>query len=372
MKFVAFGACGAALLGMANAACPNQCSGHGMCNEVDRCQCFSRVGTSRGELEGWTGADCSLRTCPAGVGHGALATGTNSISSPKGVAGFTPGPGQEANSKHALEVFVSNEVLSTNDVAVDLEVASVSGSQHDLTVIFKYKMADAPYYGLPVTARWDQDDSTANAYSSAATAHNIRPLGTDTGLYVYFNLDGVLPAEINQYDHYAINVTRNEGMQWLMTEDNSAHQMVECSGHGQCMRATGSCSCSYGFDGDACQRILPWKLSGVGTSIKQVASDADDAAGNIGIDYNDAWDSDLSLIQVCDSGNFGPHCRFRECPSGADPMGGFDADGNAAATNTAGPHMPCSGRGRCHNGVGRCFCNRGFHGAACEMIKNPQ
>ena len=39
-------------------ACPNSCSGHGICNYPTRvCKCFT----------GFTGGDCSLRTCPKGA-----------------------------------------------------------------------------------------------------------------------------------------------------------------------------------------------------------------------------------------------------------------------------------------------------------------
>jgi hypothetical protein len=36
--------------------CPNLCSGHGRCVEVNRCECFGS----------WSGGDCSLRRCPDG------------------------------------------------------------------------------------------------------------------------------------------------------------------------------------------------------------------------------------------------------------------------------------------------------------------
>eukprot|EP00984_Skeletonema_dohrnii_P000629 scaffold195_cov118-Skeletonema_dohrnii-CCMP3373.AAC.1 len=46
-------------LGLARAACPNQCSGHGDCGPHDMCTCDRN----------WQGADCSLRTCPFGRAH---------------------------------------------------------------------------------------------------------------------------------------------------------------------------------------------------------------------------------------------------------------------------------------------------------------
>lgn len=47
----------AALAGVANAYCPNSCSGHGDCGDNDKCICQSM----------WTTQDCSQRECPYGI-----------------------------------------------------------------------------------------------------------------------------------------------------------------------------------------------------------------------------------------------------------------------------------------------------------------
>ena len=56
------------VLGMAAAACPNSCSGHGTCSAHDKCTCYIRKdGTTDANgdaVPAWIGADCSLRTCP--------------------------------------------------------------------------------------------------------------------------------------------------------------------------------------------------------------------------------------------------------------------------------------------------------------------
>ena len=40
-----------------DAFCSSRCSGHGLCEEFRKCKCF----------DGWTGGDCSQRTCPSHI-----------------------------------------------------------------------------------------------------------------------------------------------------------------------------------------------------------------------------------------------------------------------------------------------------------------
>ena len=89
-------------------ACPNQCSGHGRCTNYaaqfssgmaqrtkvpltfqpsfgydisvpkkDSCTCFTKLGFDGSEVYAWTGADCSLKTCPYGHSHGGAAAANN-------------------------------------------------------------------------------------------------------------------------------------------------------------------------------------------------------------------------------------------------------------------------------------------------------
>jgi hypothetical protein len=56
--------------------------------------------------------------------------------------------------------------------------------------------------------------------------------------------------------------------------DGTAHNLEECSGKGICNRATGTCKCSTGFTGNACQRSkCPNDCSGHGQcmSMKRLA-----------------------------------------------------------------------------------------------------
>jgi hypothetical protein len=56
-----------ALFGLAAAACPNGCSGNGICGANDKCSCH----------QNWQGSDCSLRTCTFTLAWADTADGTN-------------------------------------------------------------------------------------------------------------------------------------------------------------------------------------------------------------------------------------------------------------------------------------------------------
>ena len=66
------------------AMCPNQCSGHGTCTSdpKDSCVCYVRRETydefgTFDDVPAWTGADCSLRTCPKGYAWAATPQANN-------------------------------------------------------------------------------------------------------------------------------------------------------------------------------------------------------------------------------------------------------------------------------------------------------
>merc|ERR1719174_3249094 len=54
-------------MGSAIAACPNGCSGNGICGANDKCSCY----------QNWQGPDCSLRTCTYSLAWADTADGTN-------------------------------------------------------------------------------------------------------------------------------------------------------------------------------------------------------------------------------------------------------------------------------------------------------
>ena len=63
------------LLATAVAYCPNGCNGQGTCGANDKCTCYLRADVTTDPA--YTGADCSLRTCPKGTAWVDAATATN-------------------------------------------------------------------------------------------------------------------------------------------------------------------------------------------------------------------------------------------------------------------------------------------------------
>jgi len=133
---------------------------------------------------------------------------------------------------------------------------------------------------------------------------------------------------------------------------NDLHPYVECSNKGICDRQTGMCDCFIGYDGIACQRMeCPDECNGRGMCypLRILAS-------KVGRKYDDPWDASKSVGCFCDIGFRGSACELFECPSQADPQGGF---GNSEGRD-------CSGRGMCDYDTGKCRCFVGFFGDACE------
>jgi hypothetical protein len=350
-----------ASLWAASALCPNSCSGNGFCNEVDRCVCFSRVGTKSGEKMSYTGADCSQRVCPFAPAHDAIATKTQSNSDFEfeGRVGLV---GASATSEERLNVMVANRLPQKRDLNVEVEViaATYGGTP---TVTWRYKFTDHQrYFGTPLVA------TSGAAASAPEEAAQLLLGGADTGVFVWWDMAGIASSNVQVTDRYFFNVTWHDNSHFVASDPDTAHQAAECAGRGACDRATGLCKCDAGFEGEACQRrSCPSGCSGHGVclTLKRAAGEAlDDPTA-----YNSAWDSDVSTTCQCDDGYRGPDCSKQECPSGPDPLGGFGGDG-VDALGATGPAMDCSGRGICNYDTGLCKCAKGFYGEACEKQTN--
>lgn len=128
---------------------------------------------------------------------------------------------------------------------------------------------------------------------------------------------------------------------------------MECSNRGECDRDTGECICWPPFEGIACQRnqcFNDCNNRGICLPMKILAE-------RVGRNYSEPWDAMKIWGCLCDIGSRGPDCSLLECPSKADPLGGFGSEAG----------RECSGRGKCNFQTGLCRCHKGFHGAACNL-----
>jgi len=342
MKTAIFVAVLAATLLAAQAACPNQCSGHGRCGENDKCECYTQEGTAWAERDGWIGADCSLRTCPLGTAWSAVSTQGNVVYSyvfePAGVTNTSMDTFDTKNPEPQLTVLTDNAFYrSTSDYDATFVVRVVNYS------LFEWKFED--------------DDNFYGELDMKTDKITAQELG-DTGVRVYWNSDATLSSAkaVTQGDLYTFRVVHQNPADWISSDDNTAHQLQECSARGACDRSTGECNCMVGYEGEACHRTsCPGNCHGHGVCQAEYRFAAD-----AGSTYTGAWDQDMNMGCLCDAGWRGPDCTQRECPSGVDPLG---AAGGAEGRD-------CSGRGVCDYTTGQCVCFKGYFGERCETQTN--
>jgi len=183
-----------------------------------------------------------------------------------------------------------------------------------------------------------------------------------TGVYVFFDpMKGDTPSFVTNFgqiaagDTYSFSLSYNEGDSFDGSDSNSAHQLIECSGRGQCDNAAGTCVCLPGYTGVACQRtVCPADCSGHGLCQTELRFASDGLSANL-LGYT-GYDSDQQYGCKCDKSYRGSDCSSSECPSGPDVLG---ADGGKEG-------MDCSGRGLCDYTTGTCQCFKGYYGERCE------
>jgi len=194
---------------------------------------------------------------------------------------------------------------------------------------------------------------------------------TETGIRVFFDS----AADIYPGDIYTFTVTRAAGYHYVKSNDNSLHQMTQCSSRGTCDSTTGRCNCFVGYGGEACQRsTCPNDCSGHGIcqSGYQFRQDAIALGsltstityGAVTNYYTEPHDAQRILGCKCDNGYRGPDCSLIECPSGVDPLVTTSTEeANEVARD-------CSGRGICDYSAGQCKCFKGYFGERCESQTN--
>lgn len=116
------------------------------------------------------------------------------------------------------------------------------------------------------------------------------------------------------------------GPAWVDTATgiDQAHNLAACSNKGICNNIAGTCTCSDGFEGAACQRMsCPSNCNSVGVclSMNSYARTKDRGLGSVYV-YNNIWDANMTHGCHCNTGFAGPDCSLRVCATGDNPFTG--------------------------------------------------
>lgn len=236
-----------AVLATAHASCPNACSGHGTCDALDRCTCYT--GKDGNPL--WTGADCSEMTC---FQEFAWADVTASIGQPEdatnqGGASRSNG-GQSAKEPTWHSTLAHQSAECSNQGSCDRKSGeckcfdNYEGKACTRTVCPE----SCSGHGVCLNEREFAEDNTGVTYG--ATEYNSAGSDVDT-LWDAEKMQGCLcDAGYRGPDCALVECpTTDDVMNGFGAADGR-----DCSGRGVCDYSSGLCECFSGFTGTACEK----------------------------------------------------------------------------------------------------------------------
>ncbi|EQC31457.1 hypothetical protein SDRG_11055 [Saprolegnia diclina VS20] len=326
--------------------CPNDCSGHGSCfsmadaamlngatytlwdaNSIYGCRCDP----------GYTGYDCSLRTCL--YGHDPVVTGrVNELQAISCTCTTCTGTFMLTwNGRSSVP-------LAATASAADVQ-AALNAITSGVSVVFgngATTVCSTPGTSALVTFLYDFDALPPLSVVLAAATLTI---SVQTGGEAA--LDGTLTVA-------------------------NTKQSLECSGRGVCNQATGQCKCALYFtssDGQGNLGPRPdcgyYNTTGAPTTHRCPAGIYESdylATGSTVVCSGHGLCSNAPNYQCqCYQDWGGNDCSLRLCPTAG---GWFDAATLATAARTV--PVACANAGICDSTLGRCLCDSNFVGSACE------
>ncbi|OQR81955.1 hypothetical protein THRCLA_11263, partial [Thraustotheca clavata] len=327
---------------------------------------------------GFTGYDCSLRTCPVG---------DDPMTTVRPVVQFE-GQTSEVQMLNCLcngcagyfalyyQGFLTANILPTATAAQLQTALNVRKTSRIVT------MALQSIHGVTVTlSSGTTVCPTAGAVSSIIFTKNggslpliqIKSmLSGAVGSYA-ISLSGKGTAGL--YDSIGNSVTGTTEViaGFIFTEFTL--NSLQCSGRGDCNQVTGICTCVPGFSSsNGTLSYLTRALNHVGAGAIGTVNDcgygttaACPQMNGVVCNGQGTCNAGTFFRCVCNAPYTGAYCTLLQCPTGA---AWFDG---ASATNTAHAVATCSNRlkGICNPSTGVCACQAGFTGAACELLACP-
>jgi hypothetical protein len=364
-KVVIYSMAAAALLGLANAECPNACSGHGTCGANDMCTCYRN----------WQSADCSERSCPYGWSFTTTPQGDLNMDGDRFDSSLKPivyksdtgslksGEPILASINQLTDQLVFNGNLDASELTAGdcLKIVYKSIASGVTTATPKYFCITAVSATSPLTTfTLDADNDEAADITNAVVYKWLEDIPNPAGTW-------------ESWPGYATTKWQDDG-----------HFYMECSNAGACNRADGSCVCFAGYTGLACSRTsCPSDCSGHGTcmSVKELAVAAPNKLSQTAsITAGSTWvATDTSVVGTLSPGDrvfLGEQASFDAANLYVvDDVrtNGFYLSTPARATGAFGTtlyHAANYGLWDADKNQG-CNCDPGFTGYACERAVCP-
>jgi hypothetical protein len=235
-----------AMFGAANAYCPNGCSGHGTCNNAqgmkDTCTCFTHLDGGE-QVAMWTGADCSLRTCPtAGAWAASPSANNDHVSSTVECAGR--GKCDRSSGECACDTGYAGSACQRTVCPNNCNGHGTCQTLSQLADDFSHNADDGVASNLFATPNSGKDcvdcvgtQSTGAIYDNAWDAARSVGCKCDAG---YRGSDCALKECPSGDDPL---------------EGHGGSKGRACSGRGTCDYESGMCVCYTGFYGNRCQSL---------------------------------------------------------------------------------------------------------------------